>query len=186
MKIINNYQDINPGPLQRARIYLATHPLSAMYRKRNKKIPFVESESIQIIDQELTSDFISVDCAGWYFESNDRRNIAVETNPICKLQKPDANILKNYYDLRPDYLEDLPILCYHTPKFRYSTLEDFSNFFNVWGPGKYIVGVDSTKIKFNYLKYPLIEKLSPLVTWPHTVRISSNNRFDLIFIIEPV
>ena len=188
MKIINNYRDINPGPLQLSRLYLTSRPMARLHRKKIRNISVSQPDDIKLIDQELASDYISIDCAGWYLENNQRACTAIETSNISHLQKPDAIIETNYYQHRPDYLENLPVLCYYSGKFRYSTLQDFSNFFNIWGPGhgKYIVGLDPTKVKFNYLKYSLTDKLSSEILWPHEMKILFDSNFDLIFTITSI
>jgi hypothetical protein len=186
MKIINNYRDIQPGPLQRARLYLSGHPLAAMHRKKIKSIPYVEPDYISAIDQELTDDYISVDCAGWYFAAG-RQCTAIECHPVSSSQWP-VLFEYDYMTWRPTYLPCDAVLCYHSTEFRYATLAQFAGFFNTWGPQhkKYIVGLDPTKIKFNYLKYRLLDQLSQLISWPHAIRTLYSADFELLFVLESV
>lgn len=187
MKVINNYRDIHPGPLQRARLYLSGHPLAALYRKKIKNIAYIESHSVSAMDQELTGDYISIDCAGWYFANDHRQCTAIEHHPISASQWP-VLLEYDYMTWRPTYLPCSTILCYHSVEFRYATLSQFANFFNTWGPQhkKYIVGLDPTKIKFNYLKYRLLDQLSQHIVWPHTIRILLSADFELLFVLESV
>ena len=187
MKIINNYQDIQPGPLQRARLYLSEHPLAALYRKKIKNITYTEPDYVQAIGQELTGNYISIDCAGWYFVNSNRQCIAIEHHSISKTQWPVV-FEYDYMIWRPTYLPYDTVLCYHSAEFRYATLDQFACFFNTWGSqhGKYIVGLDPTKIKFNYFKYNLLDQLSQLITWPHKINVLQSDNFELLFVLESV
>lgn len=186
MKTINNYRDIQPGALQQARLYLSGHPLASLYRKKRKNISYSEPRYTGLIDQELSGDYISIDCAGWYFNNHTRHCTAIEHHPVSKSQYPDVVFEYDYMSWRPTYLRDQTVLCYHTTNFRYATLEEFVNFFNVWGSTKYIVGLDPTKIKFNYLKYSLIDNLNAGIQWPHGIRVLESEPFELLFVVEPV
>ena len=185
MKIINNYQDISPGPLQRARLYLSGHPLAALYRKKIKNITYAEPDYVHAIDQELAGNYISIDCAGWHFANDHRQCIAIEHHPISQTQWPVV-FEYDYMNWRPTYLPYHTVLCYRSVEFRYATLTQLAGFFNTWGSqhGKYIVGLDPTKIKFNYLKYSLLDQLSQLITWPHAIRVLRADDFELLFVLE--
>lgn len=177
MPLIKTYQDLPIGPLQRARLYLQARPLASLHRKRRRSVPYQEPADIKLIDRELTGDFISLDCAGWYFANSQRTCTAIEMFDYSLLLWPDVKFEYDYMDWRPTYLENQPVLAYYSSYFKYCALEHFLNFCDTWSDHKLIIGLDPTKMKFNYLKYRLVDILSER----YNVNILAAVDFNLLF-----
>jgi hypothetical protein len=186
MKVIENYDKLPISRLQRTRLYMQGRPLSLLLRKKIKNIPYQLPDYVKLINQELSNDFISLDCTGWYFENTNRKCTAIEIDQTSlKFNKKDIIFEYDYNVWRPTYLTSSPVLAYFSTYFKYSSLDTFENFCNIWGHdhSKLIIGLDPTKIKFNYLKYDLIDNLQSKLTFEHSIKILKDVPFELLFVI---
>jgi hypothetical protein len=186
MKIIENYQVLPIGKLQNLRLYIQGRPLSMLLRKEKKNIPYEIPDYVKLIDNELTGNYISLDCSGWYFENSIRKCTAIEISQESLRYRNDIIFEYDYDVWRPTYLNSDPVLAYFSTYFKYSSLDNFIQFCNIWGVlhSKLIIGLDPSKIKFNYLKYNLLDELSIKLELKHSIRILKNVPFELLFIIS--
>lgn len=186
MKIINNYDDLKIGQLQDTRLYMQGRPLVQLWRKKRKNIRYQEPNWVKLIKNELTSDFISIDCAGWYFADDTMDCTSIELWPSSKNLWKNTVFEYDYLTWHPTYLKPVPVLAYYSSYFKYSKLEDMFEFFNQWVPHhpKLIVGFDPTKIKFNYLKYDFLDLLLKNLQVQARIRILHKSNFDLLLVIE--
>ena len=182
MNVVNDYRDLSVGKVQRARLYMQARPLSRLWRFKRKSIDHELPEDIDLIDKELVSDYISIDCAGWYFTNQQRNCIAIEIDPLAESLWFDVKFEYDYLEWRPTYLDDLSVLAYYSTYFKYCKLSEFINFCKVWSSAhrKVIVGVDPTKIKFNYLKHSLVNILKNHMN----LRVLIDQPCNLLFVIE--
>lgn len=154
MNIITNYNDIKIGRLQSMRLYSQDRPLVSLHRKILRKRSVSLNPLILKIDNLLQSDYIELDCAGWFFENPQRRCYAIE---LCveseKFFKP-IDYLYDYLDCCPTYLKTLPVVAYYSSYFRYCELEKFLIFLKLWSSKhQLIVALDQTKLlNFNFLR----------------------------------
>ena len=186
MKIINNYNDITIGILQDTRLYIQGHPLVSLWRKKRKNIKYQEPIWAELIKKELTSDFIAIDCAGWYFANDNIDCQCIELWEKSKNLWHNTIFEYDYLTWHPTYLEPVTVLAYYSSYFKYSNLEDMFTFFNEWllYHPKIIIGLDPTKIKFNYLKYDFVELLLKNLQFKVKVKILQKSNFNLLLVLE--
>lgn len=162
-------------------------PLISLWRRKKRNLSLRGSlPNLDLIEQELTGDYVSVDCGGWYFANSTRSCIAIELDPISSRLWKEVYFEYDYLTWHPTYLPDWPVLAYHSTYFKYCALDDFLIFCKTWSERhqKLIVSLDPTKIKFNYLKYNLIDLLAQVLP-NFTLRILQSEHFQLTFVIEP-
>lgn len=186
MNVVNNYNDIQPSALQQTRLYVQGRPLLSYWRKDRRNIAYPRPRYLDLIDQELDSDYIAIDCGGWYFSNANRNCTAIE------LYKPSENLWPNiffeydYLTWCPDYLKPQPVLAYYSTYFKYCELANIVEFFNCWGQRhpKLIVGLDPTKIKFNYLKHNLLNLITNELAFNNKITVLEQSNFNLLFTVE--
>lgn len=174
--------------LQHTRLYVQGRPLVSFWRKDRRNIAYQKPHYISLIDQEITGDYISLDCSGWYFANPQRKCTAIELYDLSKQLWPDVIFEYDYLTWRPDYLGHDTVLAYHSSYFRYSQFDDIVTFFNIWGPqqSKLIIGLDPTKVKFNYLKYNFLDLLSERLQFDHKINILEQSNFNLLFTFKKI
>ena len=185
--MINSYNDLEVSNLQQVRLYLQSRPLMSLYRRKRKCLPYTESEDVQAINKLLTGDYVAIDCAGWYFANSERSCTAIELQDISKKIYPSSLFEYDYLTWHPTYLKDVTVLAYYSSYFKYSTLDDFVTFCNIWGQehNRLIIGLDPTRVKFNYLKYNLLTILKERLEFPARIMVITAEHNNLLFTIEP-
>ena len=188
MKIINNYNELTIGSLQDTRLYMQGRPAVRLWRKKRKNIRYQEPDWAKLIKRELTSDFIAIDCAGWYFADKGLNCQCIELWPKSKNLWNNTIFEYDYLTWHPTYLKPIPVLAYYSSYFKYSKLEDMFTFFNQWllHHPKMIVGLDPTKIKFNYLKYDFVDLLLKNLQVQVQVKILQKSNFNLLLVLEKI
>lgn len=161
MQIIRSYQDLRIGKLQKARLYAQGRPLSILYKKQQRGMLVNTTPELEILASLITEDYVAVDCAGWFFHQDGCQCIAVETQPLAQTLWPQVHIEYDYMTHCPTYLNPMLVVCYHSPEFKYSSVEQMVTFLKIWMPKhkKIILSLDHTKVKFNYFKYKLADIL---------------------------
>jgi hypothetical protein len=186
MKIIENYNQIDIHPIQSTRLYLQGRPLLSLWSRKRRGRPVKTTTEIELIDSELTSDFVAVDCAGWYFSNQTRHCTAVELMPQSSQFWHSVHFEYDYLTWHPDYLDhDQPVLAYYSTYFKYCELDDFLTFCKIWSAAhkKIIIGLDPTKLKYNYFKWDLVQLVSAHL--PNCqIQILARNNFNLLFTIK--
>ena len=153
-------------------------------RKRRGKLPIL-SLDVDQIDKELNSNYIAIDCAGWCFSSQQRYCTAIEINSLSSMFWPNIYYEYDYLTWHPDYLPNDIILAYFSSNFKYCDLNTLIIFLKTWTKfhPKLIIGLDPTKILYNYFKRSLIsvltEKLPEL-----NFKVLSQENFRLLFIVK--
>ena len=186
MNVINNYSELSISQLQQTRLYVQGRPLIQLWRRKKKNIPTTLPSFVSLIDRELTDDYVAIDCAGWYFDRPDRRCTAVELFPMIQTHWTNTHFEYDYLTWHPTYLQAPTVLAYYSSYFKYSTMSDMIKFFNVWGPHhkKLVVGLDPTKVKFNYLKYDFLSQITAQLDFDYQITILEQSSFDLLFTIK--
>jgi hypothetical protein len=185
MNIIENYDQLPVSNLQLVRLYLQGRPLLSLWSKKRRGKDNVQPKFVNLIDQELNSDYIAIDCAGWYFDNSQRQCTAVEIQHISSKYWHNIHYEYDYLVWHPSYLAPVPVLAYYSTYFKYSELEDFLKFCQIWSEQhpKLIIGLDPTKIKFNYLRYNLVDLVAQYLP-DCKIRCLIQQDFDLLFVIE--
>ena len=185
MKIIENYNQLNPGPIQSTRLYLQGRPLLSLWSRKRRGRTVTHSPVISQIDAELSGDFVAIDCAGWYFANQERHCTAIELMPLSARLWKDVHYEYDYLTWHPDYLPQQPVLAYYSTYFKYCELEDFITFCKIWSQThpKIIIGLDPTKIKYNYLKWDLLQLLSDRLPGVY-LQVLDHSKFNLVFTIK--
>jgi hypothetical protein len=149
-------------------------------------LPYTEPEDIQKIDQLLTSNFVAIDCAGWYFANSQRNCTAIELHELSRKIYPSSLFEYDYLTWHPTYLKDVTVLAYYSSYFKYSELDDFVKFCNLWGQAhdRLIIGLDPTRVKFNYLKYNLLTILQERLEFLARIMVITSEHNNLLFTIE--
>lgn len=186
MKIIDDYDDLEPNAIQSLRLYLLDRPLLPKWHRIMRHRP-LETEPIDLtmIRTELDSEYIALDCAGWYFAARDRRCIILESNRLSEKFWPEAHFEPDYHCWHPDYVPPVPVLAYYSAFFKYCELQKFLDFCALWSRfhPKLLIGLDPQKIKFNFLKFKLEDLLRDyLVTSNITVLMAED--FHLVLRID--
>jgi len=186
MNVVNNYSELSISQLQQTRLYVQGRPLIKLWRRQRKNIPTKLPSFVSLIDQELDDDYVAIDCAGWYFNQPNRRCTAVELSTLARTHWINTHFEYDYLTWHPTYLQEPTVLAYYSSYFKYSTMDDMIKFFNVWAPHhkKLIVGLDPTKVKFNYLKYNFLSQLTPRLDFNHQITILEQSNFNLLFTIK--
>lgn len=154
MKIINDYDDLTVGRLQSMRLYAQSRPLVSRHRKILRGQPIASDPLIDRIDDLLDSDYIELDCAGWFFENSQRRCYAIELHVESEKFFRPIDYLYDYLDCCPTYLKPDPVLAYYSSYFKYCDLEKFFLFLEIWSEKhELIIALDQTKLlNYNYLR----------------------------------
>ena len=186
--MINSYNDLEISYLQELRLYSQARPLLALYRKKRKCLPYYESDDVRAIDKLLLTDYVAIDCCGWYFANSERSCTAIELHEISKKIYPSSLFEYDYLTWHPTYLSNATVLAYYSSYFKYCTLDDFVTFCNAWGSKhkKLIIGLDPTRVKFNYLKYNLLNILRERLEFPAKIMVITSEHNNLLFTIEQV
>jgi hypothetical protein len=185
MKIIENYNQLKPGLIQSVRLYLQGRPLLSLWSRKRRGRAVTHSPVISQIDAELSGDFVAIDCAGWYFTNPERHCTAIELMPLSARFWKDVHYEYDYLTWHPDYLPQQPVLAYYSTYFKYCQLQDFLTFCELWSAkhSKIIIGLDPTKVKFNYFKFDLLDLVKDQI--PHIkLRVLDQRDFSLLFVIE--
>lgn len=185
MNIIDNYNQIKIGALQSTRLYLQGRPLLSLWSRKRRGIPVDHSKVIELIESELTSDFIAIDCAGWYFATDEKKCIAIELIPQSSQYWDHVHFEYDYLTWHPTYLPNIPVLAYFSTYFKYCELSDFLTFCKIWTKehSKIVIGVDPTKIKFNYLKWDLLDILADQLP-DFEIQLLDKQDFSLLFTLR--
>lgn len=185
MKEITNYDQISVGPLQNMRLYLQGRPLLQFWSMKRKRKKYLIPHQIQLLEKEIDGDYIAIDCAGWYFSNSNRHCTTIEISDISSKFWKDVHYEYDYLTWHPTYLPPLTVLAYYSTYFKYSNLPDFLTFCKIWSDyhNKIIIGLDPTKVKFNYFKFSLLALIKESL--PHKmIRPLVDEYFNLIFVIE--
>jgi len=184
MSVINHYSQLDIHSLQQTRLYAQGHPLIKLWRMKRRNIAFTEPSWATMIDQELDGDFVSINSAGWYFANNARHCIAVESNPLSKNFWTDVHIEHDIMTWHPTYLGPQTVLAYFSDEHRYCTMDEFVGFCELWLQyhPKLVIGLDPTKLKFNYLKFDFVDHLCQRLPSAHVNTLSCKD-FHLLFTI---
>lgn len=185
MKPITDYDDIQIHNIQKVRLYMQGRPLVSLWHRQQRGRSLISSmPDLDLIDKELTSSFIALDCGGWYFANDTRSCTAIELDEISSKFWSDVHYEYDYLTWHPTYLPDWPVLAYYSSYFKYSELTDFISFCQIWSRfHALILALDPTKIKFNYLKYQ-IEDIVQSKIEDRRVRVLNKDNFHLLFILE--
>lgn len=187
MNIIKHYNQLTVSNLQSTRLYLQGRPLLSLWAKKRRHQQITVPLDVELINNELTSDFIAIDCAGWFFADQQRHCTAIELMPQSSKYWNDIHFEYDYLTWHPTYLPDLPVLAYYSTYFKYSELNEFLTFCKIWSNShsKVIIGLDPTKVKFNYLKFDLVNIVSDSLQ-NKQLRIINQQNFNLLFSIESI
>lgn len=185
MKIITDYDQIQVSALQSTRLYLQGRPLLSLWSRKRRNKSVEHNKIINCIDHELDSDFIAIDCAGWYFANNKRNCTAIELHNQSSRYWNNVYYEYDYLTWHPDYLPQIPVLAYYSSYFKYCDIEDFITFCDCWAPHhpKLLIAVDPTKIKFNYFKFRLLDVLSQKLPYLKFNVLYQTN-FELLFTVK--
>lgn len=185
MKIITDYNELNNGQLQLTRLYMQGRPLVSRWAKTRRGRQLPTEKFIKLIDSELTSDYIAVDCGGWYFANSQRHCTAIELMSMSSNYWKDIHYEYDYLTWHPTYLKPLPVLAYYSTYFKYCELDDLLIFCKIWSDNhpKIIIGLDPTKIKFNYLKQNIIDIITDCLS-DLKITVLDQTSFNLLFTIE--
>jgi hypothetical protein len=186
MKIIENYDQLDISPLQSTRLYLQGRPLLSLWSRKRRGVTINCPRVIELIESELTEDFVAVDCAGWYFDNPSRHCTAIELMPQSAQYWSHVHFEYDYLTWHPDYLcYNQPVLAYYSTYFKYCELDEFLNFCKIWADAhtKLIIGLDPTKIKYNYFKWDLLEIISSQLA-DYRIQLLDRTYFNLLFTIE--
>ena len=185
MKIIKDYNQLSIGSLQSTRLYLQARPLLSHWSKKRRGQTTVTNLDMSLIDQELDSNYIAIDCAGWYFANDQRNCTAIELHDQSLRYWNQIYFEYDYLTWHPTYLSSDPVLAYYSSYFKYCQLDDLVTFCKIWAVNhsKLIIGLDPTKIKFNYLKWKLLDLLK-LQLPNFQFKLLYKGNFELLFTVE--
>jgi hypothetical protein len=187
MKIINNYDQLSISPLQSVRLYLQSRPLLKHWsRQRRGRLPLTDPV-IDLIDQELEGNYVAIDCAGWIFANNQRKCTAIELHEQSLKYWNQVYFEHDYMTWHPTYLKSDTVLAYFSTYFKYCTLDNFLTFCEIWSQchDKIIIGLDPTKVKYNYFKFQLLDLVEQHLP-NRRFKILQKDCFSLVFTITPL
>ena len=171
--------------LQQHRLYLQSKPLVRSWRRLKRNPTSILSNTENLLQTELINDYIEIDCGGWLFaDRNNKCCIAIEMFEQSKNLWSPIHFEYDYLTWHPDYLPNWPVLAYYSTYFKYCGLDDFINFCCLWAQHHHtlIIGLDPTKIKFNYLKYDLKKIIVDSTNLQLRTLVNKYNH--LVFVLE--
>lgn len=182
MKIINSYDQLPIGSLQSVRLYLQARPLLSRWSRLRRGCKPKSDHVLDLVDQELDGNYVAIDCAGWVFANENRQCTAIETNEQSLKYWNPVHFEYDYLTWRPTYLENDNVLAYFSTHFKYCDLDDFLNFCKLWSQWhkKIIIGVDPTKIKYNYFKFQLLDLVQQHLP-NNQLKVLQKESFSLVF-----
>ena len=158
--------------------------VSLWHRQQRRKEGSVQLPDLDVIDQQLTEDFIALDCGGWYFANDARSCTAIELDEISGRLWSNVHFEHDYLTWHPTYLPPQPVLAYYSTYFKYCELADFIKFCEIWSRSHdLILALDPTKIKHNYLKYHLEEIIRSSVP-DRALKILNRSHFHLLAVLQ--
>jgi len=184
MKIINNYDPLPISALQSVRLSLQGRPLLSHWSRLRKGLKPRLDPVLSLIDQELVGNYVAIDCAGWLFASKNRQCIAIELHEQSLRYWNYVHFEYDYLTWRPTYLKSDSVLAYFSTYFKYCTLDNFLTFCKIWSccHDKIIIGLDPTKIKYNYFKFQLLDLVQQHLPDKRLTVLQKEN-FSLVFTI---
>jgi hypothetical protein len=184
MKIIDNYNQLPISALQSVRLYLQARPLLSRWSRlrRGGTVPY--DPLLDLIDQEITGDYVAIDCAGWVFAKDQRKCTAIELHQQSLKYWHQVHFEYDYLTWHPTYLQSDTVLAYFSTYFKYCTLDDFLTFCKIWSQchDKIIIGLDPTKTKYNYFKLQLLDLVKQHLP-DKQFKILQKDCFSLVFTI---
>jgi hypothetical protein len=88
------------------------------YLELGLKADDAAADYVKLIDNELTGNYISLDCSGWYFENSIRKCTAIEISQESLRYRNDIIFEYDYDVWRPTYLNSDPVLAYFSTYFK--------------------------------------------------------------------
>jgi hypothetical protein len=111
----------------------------------------------------------AVDCAGWYFNDFGIETVCLESDPIGQLYCPTAYYEPDVLTHRPTYWPtDCPTLFKYPAFLKYTTVDEFADFLNVWCHSPIILHFEPRFVQHNHLRYHLIDLIRPRVSFAIT------------------
>jgi hypothetical protein len=137
---------------------------------------------IDLIDKELQGNYVAIDCAGWLFANDQRQCTAIELHDHSLKFWKQVHFEYDYLTWCPLYLESSTVLAYFSGYFKYCTLRDFLTFCEMWSQRhkKIIIGLDPTKVKYNYFKLELLDLVHKHLP-DLQIKILQKENFNLLF-----
>ena len=163
MQIITGYLSNNNQISQmfEFRLYHLNRPRLREWRKSRFNNNFQLDQVDQTVLNLLPNHrLVAVDCAGWYFQKFGVDVQCIESSPISKLYFKDCVVEPDLFVHKPSYINHDPILFRHPWFLKYTRIENFINFLELWSGSTLILNFYSRYIQHNYLKYDLIDLVS--------------------------
>lgn len=159
MQIINGYSsaDDDISKIFKFRLYHLNHPRLADWRRSRHGHQYQFDVVEQYTIEHCKSTLVAVDCAGWIYNSVGIDTQCIESDLISLLYYSDCHIESDLFVHRPTYTNPGVVL-FRFPWFlKYSKLDDFINFLELWTESTLLLNFYSRYIQHNYLKYNLLD-----------------------------
>lgn len=99
-----------------------------------------------------------VDCAGWYLENFGISTTCLESDEIAKYYWPSCHVEFDIFTHRPTYISvEHPVVFKYPWFLKYSTVDQFVNFINIWVKSITVIGFDPLYVQHNHLKHNLLD-----------------------------
>jgi hypothetical protein len=183
MQVISGYNHSlgNIQQTQQFRLYHISRPKLREWRQARHGVPMqLDGVDQWIVDTLKPPRLAAVDCAGWYFSDLGIETVCLESDPIGQLYCPTAHYEPDVLTHRPSYWPtDCPTLFKYPAFLKYTTVNTFATFLNIWCCGTIILHFEPRFIKHNHLKYNLIDLIRPRVSFNVTEMDRTVWRIDL-------
>jgi len=160
MQIIQGYPSAgtNINEIFKFRLYHLNHPRLKQWRKcRHHNNVYVPDTVEQYVLDHCFTQLIAVDCAGWIFKQYRLQVQCFESDPISLLYHRDCHIEPDLFTHRPTYTKSGIVLARFPWFLKYSKLEEFVNFIELWTESTLLLNFYSQFVQHNYLKYDLVD-----------------------------
>lgn len=145
--------------IQQFRLYHLSRPAVKKWRSSRHGAPYqLDTTDCWILDNLQNNKLVAVDCAGWYFEKFNIDTTCLESDPLSKKYFPNCYVEPDNFTHRPTYIPSNAMTVFKFPWFlKYSTLDQFVNFLNVWVKSVTVINFYPIFIQHNHLKFSLEE-----------------------------
>lgn len=158
MQIIRGYSDIPArSNLLNFRLFHLDNPHIKKWRGIRHGRPYQLDLADNLAISLSNGNIVAVDCAGWYLEHFNTNVQCFESSSISKLYYPLCFVEPDLFVHKPTYANDHLVLVKFPHFLKYSSIDNFVSFLELWCSNKMILNFSEIHIQHNHLKYNLLD-----------------------------
>lgn len=159
MNIINGYSTDNQlSQIFKFRLFHLNHPRLKQWRTtRHGRTYHLDRAEQLAVDHAQNNKLVAIDCGGWSLLPFGVDVQCFESDPIARHYYSQCHVEPDLFTHRPTYTQNHTVLTKHPWFLKYSTLDNFVNFIELWTQHKMILNFYERFVQHNHLKYQLVD-----------------------------